>query len=957
MNRRKQSFPDKFFLTKQGFKFLGNLWLAFVVVALIAFMQSEVSAQTTGSLSQSSSRIEITRLKIFVRQTKDFVFGIAPASVIIVSPEIASVQNKNGHSVSFTGVKIGETIIIITDNQKRQTFVLEVEGTIIKPDKFANKAAAKSNSRGYSGSYGLSYTNGFGESAALLRQSFDFNKKLSKERNLRFSSEIFKFFEGGNRALTAVQGLGFDRISLGADSPEGTVDVLDSRLDISRLSFNNYSMRGFHLTSTLDSRLRGAEFFAGFARQSLSLFDNDQGALAGATVPVVRKESLNVRAGVFTIFPGGKSKLGDGGTVFQVSGTFAPNEKLTTDAEIAYANQGLSWRARLDFRQKHYGAFGEIIRLDDHSPLISIGVQPGGRKSEALAFHWRPVPRFGASVNFNHTAIEPPHNSSYAGVDRTTLLFNATYGISRNSRLNFRFAEQQFETGVAGNMSSRFQIESRTATITYNARFNRNWSNTFETRINLSRERRADAEMENGLSLSDELRFSWKRGSAAGFVNYTHKTPSLTSLIVRNPQLLPPLIQQAFIENPVQFLQTNREALAVLLPGVELPLTRNFDAGVRLQSRFSRFDLTGETRYSAGEILASNQRNLFASFSANIRLDSANSLQISGWKLFGLNSQNNQSALTFSYTHRFGSESGNGFQFTKLLGLEKGRIQGRVFFDLNGNGLDDKDEPGVAGTKVQINEKTSTLSDVNGRFNFTAQAGEHLVTLISDDLGVRLRTSTAAEQRVSLSARQTANVSFGLSDFGSISGRIFNDLTLNGEPPKSNFPGIAGVRLVLRSSEKGEPIISPPSDSSGNYEFSKLRPGKYTLEIDTFTLPSNFRLPAQTSWSIKVEPLRGFYQDVPLVAQRAVSGIVFFDQDGDGQFNSQKDDPIAGAQIVVEGGSAISDRSGAYLLRNLPAGKIKLSIRLQSGRESLPLTVDLNAEPVTKRGVNFIIQR
>ncbi|HSK71291.1 MAG TPA: SdrD B-like domain-containing protein, partial [Pyrinomonadaceae bacterium] len=422
-----------------------------------------------------------------------------------------------------------------------------------------------------------------------------------------------------------------------------------------------------------------------------------------------------------------------------------------------------------------------------------------------------------------------------------------------------------------------------------------------------------------------------------------------------NPQVLPPLLQEAFIQNPAEFLQIYRDRLSFLLPGVELPQTRNLDAGIRFQTAVSRFTLSGGTRYSSGEILSRNQKNLYTSVGLNVQLDSANSVRINGWHSFGAG---NQSALTFSYTHRFGAEAGDGFQFSKLLGFDRGRVQGRVYYDLNGNGRDDSNEPGVAGITIQLNGNRTIKTDSAGRYQFSADKGSHNVALLSNELGVRLRASTATQQRVSISSRQTATASFGVSDFGFVSGRIFNDANQTGEMPQ-NSQGIKGMKIILRSSDKNtENILAEQtSDGSGTYGFQNLRPGNYTIEIDSATLPVNFRHPAQTSWQIKVLPLQGFYLDIPIAAQRAVAGIVFIDMDGDGKFSPQKDKTVEGAYVTGGGSFAVSDESGAYILRNLSAGQIKLIVRSPQGAVSSPVFMELGAEPITKRAVNLAAQR
>src|ERR1044071_6647979 len=910
----------------------------------------------------SPNRTQAPRITIIAREKHDVPFTISLISVIVVSPEIATAQIKNSNVLTLIGVKAGETILIASDGRRRYTFLLEVVGRSYSTTGRATPSAEQCaiEQGGFSGSIALSFSAPLGGSPALLRQSFEIRRTLSPGRTLRLSGEMFEFFGQGEREVihATTPGLGLNRLSLGLDTPDGSLDILDSQVNISPLSLNNFTMRGFHLVSTRGSRLRGVELFAGIARPSLSLLDDSHGWVAGLVLPLAQGETWRVRAGVMAVSPQRGNGVGNGGTIWHIDGSYAPSGNIKVEGEAAYANGGLSWRARLDLRRGPFRAYGEIVRLDGRSPLVSICAQPGERNTEAFVFQWRPTARLNASVSYNHTAIALPATALLrAPLDRTTFLATADYQLSPNSRLGFRFTQQRIETNMPGG-DSRFQLEIRTAAINHNIRFKRSWANTFEARLNLSRESRAGTETDRGFSFSEQLRFSWRRGSATGFVNYTRKTPSLAGLIVRNPRLLPPLLQLAFAADPARFLQTHRDALTELIPGVELPQTRNLNAGIRLQAAFSRFNLTGEVRYSTGEILARNQRSLAASFSASVRLDAANSVQVSGSRSFATEGAGGQSALTVSYVHRFGAGSGGGLQFSKLLGLDRGLIQGRVFFDTNGNGREDEGESGMPGMRVQIDGDRSAMTDSSGHFRFRINPGQYSVALISGDLGVRLRASTLTEQQVSLFSRQTVNLSFGVSNFGTISGRVFNDTFLTGDPTIANMPGVSGVQLILHPEVGGSGSAATGTlDASGSYEFRNLRPGSYILEIDLSTLPANFRLPAQASWHVTVEPLQGFYLDIPLAAQRAISGIVFIDRNGDGEFDQQMDEVVQGARGTAGRVETVAGFRGSYLLRNLPAGIIEIYARAPGGVQSGGFNVELGAEPPTRRKINLKVTR
>jgi hypothetical protein len=927
-----------------------------MISGLFQSLYSFTMASAGLTISQAPVGNQILRFRVVLLETRTVPQPEQLTSIVVVSPEIAAAV-LSSQGLTLTGLRVGETMLIGFAGTRRFTFIVQVVGRTYAA---SNHKVAPSQDReagsAFSGSYSLSFSAPLGGAPTLLHQSFDFHKKLTQGRTLRFSSDIFKFMGQGDRYRSgaAVLGLGLNRMSLGIDGPEGSIDILDSNLNISPLSFNGSTMRGFHMVSTAASPLQGIEIFAGQARPSLSLFDMNQGRVLGIVAPVVQGNSWRVRAGMFVASPGAKNKLGKGGTVWHLDGRYAPTKDIALEGEAAYANGGLSWRARVDFKRGPLTGSGEIVRFDRGSPLISIGAQAGGRETEAFALHWRAGSRFSASFSYNHTAIAPPANAGRAHLNRSSLTANASFKIDEKSQLNFRFAQQKVEVGPPGG-SSRFQLQTQTATIGHNIRFNKNWSNNFQAQISSSRELRAGAATDDGFILNDQLRYAFKRGSATAFVRYARQNSTIVGLLVRNPTLLPSVLQSAFAADPVGFLQTNHDSLGLLLPGIELPQTRGLDLGVRLQAAFSKINVSGEVRYSANEILARQHRRLVASVSMNLRLDTANSLQVRASRSFGSHGTGGQSALTVSYVHRFGAGSGGGLQFSRLLGLERGKIQGRVFFDQNGNGHDDINEPGVAGMKVQLGGDRIAMTDAGGRFHFDVNSGGYQIRLISKELGERWRASTMTEQNVFLAPRQTVNISFGITDYGLVAGRVFNDVSLKGNQGAGSSPGVPGVRLTLRPVNGKGLAVSVNADGAGAYQFRSVSPGRYTLELDPASLPPDFRMLGQTSWPVIVQPLINLYLDIPISAQRAISGVVFIDQDGDGKFTPEKDRAVEGARVVTGKTDVTTGKSGAYILRNLPSGSIEIHARTQSGGKSAVLCIALDAEPTRRSGVNFAV--
>lgn len=890
------------------------------------------------------------RFVLFVRGSRAVPFDTAVTGVTVVNPEFVTAQVSGGRTVIFNGVAEGEALIIVAGaGGVRRAVVVEVRG---RPAPSPAEARARAERRRReaarpAGAYALTFSPSFGGVPALLRQTFDYARKLADGRTVRAAADVFRFFGEGERLLARPAAtLGFDRLSLGVDSKGWRSDLLDSELNVSPLSFSGYTMRGPHLAASEASGLRGLELFAGIARPALTLFNNSEGYLGGAMLPLSNGPTWRVRAGAIFVAPRGQvNRAGgaEGGLVWQAEGRFTPDARTTVEGEAAYARNGFSWRARTELRRGDFNLYAEALRFDRRSPLAALGAQAGGRRMDALAVNWNPLKRLSASFSYSRAANRFVSRAQEVTLDNSTLSANLNLQLTGGSRLGLRYSAQGVENGAG--LLSPLRLSTRNLAATYGARFSRRWSNEFEAGLTASRELEAGSRVGRGLSLREELRLSGDGWSTTGFFNYRSDTPTLAGLVVRNPQLLPPALRGAYEADPARFIEDNRDALPALLGGVSLPATRDAALGLRLQAALARYRFIAESRYDSGEALARERRDVTTSFGAAVRLDATNSVRVSGSRSFAFDGGRGRTALTFSFIHRFGVPGG-GFGLAKLFRLDEGKIEGRVFFDLDADGSDDPAEPGAAGLTVKLDGQRTVTTDPSGRYSFSSiKPGEHTVALVSDRLGVSLRASTATEQAVMVGGRQTAFVGFGLSDFGSIGGRVFNDLYLTGAADSQAAPGLRGLRVLLR----GADVVSLTTDASGLYEFRNLAPGTYTLEIDPASLPADFRLPPRLSWPVTLSPLQDFFMDIPVAAQRAVSGIVFIDRDGDDRFDPSRDLPLAGVRVTAGRAETTTDSNGSYLLRGLPAGHVTLRVTRQDG-ESRETSLDLGPDPTFMHG-------
>ena len=188
-------------------------------------------------------------------------------------------------------------------------------------------------------------------------------------------------------------------------------------------------------------------------------------------------------------------------------------------------------------------------------------------------------------------------------------------------------------------------------------------------------------------------------------------------------------------------------------------------------------------------------------------------------------------------------------------------ISNYVWEDLNGNGVQDTAESGIANVKVTLTEflrdqsidHGSRLTDANGyylfdnlkpgTFKLTFEQKQGYVFTLSNTGTDDTRDSDPIDGMVTdimlMSGEQNDTYDAGMLRTGSLGDMVWEDNNANGIRD-SGEPGIAGVSIQLAGmSGAGSSVsLQTVTDASGVYKFSGLQPGVYTV---TALLPAGFR--------------------------------------------------------------------------------------------------------------------
>ena len=313
------------------------------------------------------------------------------------------------------------------------------------------------------------------------------------------------------------------------------------------------------------------------------------------------------------------------------------------------------------------------------------------------------------------------------------------------------------------------------------------------------------------------------------------------------------------------------------------------------------------------------------------------------------------------------------FNHTIDAGLfRKAKLGDFVFEDLDQDGIQDNNEPGIAGVTVKLQDPNgqtleTTTTDGSGMYMFSGLTpGDYKVmfnnpdsnqfefsprqvgndpTIDSDGAMSDVVTLVSGENNNTIDAGlfKTAPQVAKLGDF------VFEDLNADGIQ-QGNEPGLSGVQVVLLDGQ-GNFEGTTPTDSNGMYMFGDLDPGDYKV---MFLAPNGFMFSPRQVGNNPAIDSDGSMSDVVTLAagefndtidaglfQKAKLGDFVFNDENQNGIQDTGESGISGAQVKLQDpngqtlATTTTDGSGMYMFSGLTPGDYKVMFTQPTGFDGI----------------------
>lgn len=898
-------------------------------------------------------------------------------SVIVLDDEIAHAQIGND-TIEFVGLSRGETVALAYVNGSPVSIVVRVVEHPFRtvPPSLLRREAELAH--GIFGSdFQLSSAGGTSQfvalnSAAWSQQIGDHRVEVHSqvEDNTQFGGHTMNLRTGGVSYITphvAINILDFSQ-SLSGALPEDHVNNFTSP--------SIMELRGAGVT--LDRGKNEFSFFAGSTIPYYFLSLNATRDIAGFSFHRKQTDKLNLFGS--TEYANIPINLTDGfhrrGYVMQNAGlSYRLGKGFLLGAQGGISNHGGLLRGDASYSSFRLSGYGTVILSSQTFPLNQLQSLLSGTSSIKGAVSYRTSQRLTQGLYFEHTNISPGLIYRVGG-STDYVSPNLSFHISRGESLSTTYTYSRSTGGfsAATTTGSRYDLS-------LNSQLTDRIGNSAQVTLGAVQDP-LQINSEQQLSIRDSISLPIKGQILLLGIEHDRVQPSLVTKLNQELNLLSPVLLAEFQANPAAFVDSTNfppEIKALLAAEQPTGTTISASTSLAIGSRL-RLSPNVSVTHSANGASANAWTQAFG-YSASYQLRPTLQLRSSLNNVLLWNSQQafaqRTTVLTAGFQKSFSATPG------ALPFLHHSRIiEGRVFRDNNINGAFNLGEPGIPDVEVRLDDGQVVVTDAQGRYRFSSvSADQHTVSINTTQFRNPVRMTTRSEIEADMIQQHIVVENFGILDFARVMGYVYNDLVFeNRRQPDSK--GMQGIDLLL---DNGKEIRKIQTTGSGDFELDNVPPGDYKLSLDAASIPSNYAAPID-SVAIHVSPVSTVVQDLPMRALRSISGRILLKvQRGASSISTKigaekpasgrprptdktsnmeegqefELQPVVGVQIVAGPSTAITDAEGNFLLRNLPAGNLRVTIqpvrpvpdgiKIPSGEVKLP------AEPVQIQGATIII--
>ncbi len=171
---------------------------------------------------------------------------------------------------------------------------------------------------------------------------------------------------------------------------------------------------------------------------------------------------------------------------------------------------------------------------------------------------------------------------------------------------------------------------------------------------------------------------------------------------------------------------------------------------------------------------------------------------------------------------------------------QNGAINGVVFLDFDGNGMQERGEPGMSDIKVLTNNRRSSVAGRSGYFILPVRSRTKEERVYLDVASVPANYSLSnGIQTARIAPGSITRVSLGITPLHAIAGKVVISNESGGKNP------LAGVRVFATKAGNGVKLPDSVTAGDGTFYIGDVKPGEYDIHIDAKTIPEGCALPAE----------------------------------------------------------------------------------------------------------------